>query len=236
MNKIIHRAEERGHVNHGWLDANHSFSFAGWFNRNKMGFGRLRVLNDDTISPEAGFGLHPHDNMEIITIMLKGSLKHKDSMGNEGVISENEIQVMSAGSGIMHSEFNASNDKECNLLQIWIQPSKRDIEPKYDQINYSEKELTNNFVQLVGPANSKAILDIQQNAFISMSDLESGKMINYQLNEKSNGIYLFLISGQIQIDDESLNSRDAIGLWDIEKVEMMAENDSKVLIIEVPID
>jgi len=160
MNKIIHKSNERGYFNHQWLETYHSFSFAGWLNRHKMNFGMLRVLNDDTIASGQGFGMHPHDNMEIITIMLEGEIKHKDSMGNEGVIRENEIQVMSAGSGIMHSEFNNSKSDLCKLLQIWIFPDERDIIPSYNQSSFISEQKTNEIVNLVGPKNSDFKLTI----------------------------------------------------------------------------
>jgi redox-sensitive bicupin YhaK (pirin superfamily) len=175
MNKIIHRAAQRGHINHGWLDTYHSFSFAQWYNPEKMGFGALRVINDDTIAPGKGFGMHPHDNMEIITIILAGSLKHRDSMGNEGIIKENEIQAMSSGSGIMHSEFNPSETEYCKLFQIWVLPGKQDIKPRYEQISFDPTGKENRFMTLVSPTKTDNSMFINQDAWFSISNLEKDK-------------------------------------------------------------
>jgi hypothetical protein len=199
-----------------------------------MNFGTLRVLNDDTIASGQGFGMHPHDNMEIITIMLEGEIKHKDSMGNEGVIRENEIQVISAGSGIMHSEFKNSKSDLCKLFQIWIFPDERDINPSYNQSSFINDQKTNEIVNLVGPKNSDFKLTINQNAYISSAKLDKDLFIAYNLKDTNNGVYVFLISGSVEIAGDLLNSRDATGIWDSEKIELKSKEDSQVLFIEVP--
>jgi len=234
MNKIIHKSDERGYFNHGWLETYHSFSFAQWFDRNKMGFGLLRVLNDDTIAPGQGFGMHPHDNMEIVTIMLKGSLKHRDSMGNEGIIKENEIQAMSAGTGILHSEFNPSNTESCSLFQIWIKPDTYDIKPRYEQKSFDSIEKKNKFLTLVSPKKSPETMFINQNAYFSIAEMEKGKQIDYKFYDKNNGIYLFVIEGNVKVEGESLNRRDAIGIYDVNSISIQSLSSSEILVIEVP--
>jgi len=234
MNKIIHRAKDRGYFNHGWLETYHSFSFAGWLDRNKMGFGLLRVLNDDTVAPGMGFGMHPHDNMEIVTIILKGQLKHRDSMDNEGVIKENEIQAMSAGSGILHSEFNPSEREPCSLFQIWVKPSEYDIKPRYEQKSFNSVDKKNQFMVLVSPMKSTETMFINQNAYFSIAELDNGFEIEYELKDKRNGIYIFVIEGEINIADENLKRRDAVGLSDLISFKLMSMTEAEVLVIEVP--
>lgn len=234
MKKIIHKAENRGHINHGWLDTYHSFSFAQWYNPEKMGFGALRVINDDTVAPGKGFGMHPHDNMEIITIILEGSLKHRDSMDNEGIIKENEIQAMSAGSGIMHSEFNPSDSAYCKLFQIWVLPDKLNIEPRYEQISFDPTGKENRFMTLVSPTKADNSMFINQDAWFSISKLEKNKSIEYKLKNNQHGIYIFVIEGQVKASDEILGSRDALGLSEIDNVFLEAQADSEFLVIEVP--
>jgi redox-sensitive bicupin YhaK (pirin superfamily) len=234
MNKIIHRAGERGYFNHGWLETYHSFSFGGWFDRNKMGFGLLRVLNDDTVAPGKGFGMHPHDNMEIVTIILKGQLKHRDSMGNEGIIKVNEIQAMSAGSGILHSEYNPSETESCSLFQIWIRPSTMNIKPRYEQKSFDFKEKNNRFMTLVSPKKSHETIFINQNAYFSIAAIDKDNKIEYKLRESNNGIYLMVIEGEIKIDNDVLSRRDAIGISGVDVVSFEALTDSEILVIEVP--
>ncbi|MFH1052025.1 MAG: pirin family protein [bacterium] len=235
MNQIIYRAKERGHFNHGWLDTYHSFSFAQWFDPNKMGFGLLRVLNDDTIAPGKGFGMHPHDNMEIVTIILKGSLKHRDSMGNEGIIQENEIQAMSAGTGILHSEFNPSETELCSLLQIWIKPSKFDIKPRYEQKSFNSSEKKNRFMTLVSPKKSEETMFINQNAYFSIAEINKDIKIEYSINDVNNGLFIFVIEGEININDDMLQRRDAIGIYDTSSITIQSQSKSEVLVIEVPL-
>lgn len=234
MKKIIHRAEDRGHANHGWLNAKHSFSFANWYNPEKVQFGALRVLNDDIVAPATGFGKHPHDNMEIITIPLRGSLEHQDSMGNGSVISAGEVQVMSAGSGIFHSEKNASNNEDINLFQIWIFPNKQNVEPRYDQISYNLEGMKNNFLQVVSPNQDDEGTWIHQNAWIHLAEFEEGKALNYNLKDMQNGVYAMVIDGEIEIATENLGERDAIGIMNVDQIEFKAIKKTKVLVIEVP--
>lgn len=228
-------ASERGHADHGWLKANHSFSFASWQNPDRIHFGALRVLNDDTVAPGMGFGTHPHDNMEIITIPLAGSVKHRDSMGNSGVIPAGEVQVMSAGSGVTHSEMNGSHTEALKLFQIWIFPNKRNVEPRYDQFKIDPATHHNAFSQLVGPKNSGAGTWIHQDAYIHMATLEAGKSVEYHAKSVENGIYVMSISGQFSVLDHELNERDALSTNDIETLTFTATQDSHFIVLEVPI-
>ncbi len=234
---IIHPASERGHANHGWLNARHSFSFASWQNPDKVHFGALRVLNDDIVAPGMGFGTHPHDNMEIITIPLKGDLEHKDSMGNIGRIKENEIQMMSAGSGITHSEYNPNNDREVNLLQIWIFPKEKNIKPRYNQISLSPEDRKNKFQQVISPDGNPVGMNINQNAFFQLASLEASKTLNYKVQLPGNGVYAFLISGEMKVNNNyNLYHRDALGLWETENIAFTAQKDAELLLIEVPMN
>jgi redox-sensitive bicupin YhaK (pirin superfamily) len=234
---ILHPASERGHINHGWLNAHHSFSFASWQNSQKVHFGALRVLNDDIVAPGMGFGTHPHDNMEIITIPLKGDLEHKDSMGNIGRIKENEIQMMSAGSGITHSEYNPNKDREVNLLQIWIFPKQRNIEPRYNQIKLVPEDRKNKFHQVISPDGNPEGMNINQDAFFQLAKLDANQSVDYKLQLSGNGVYAFLISGQLKVNDNfNLYDRDAIGLWETERIEFTAVKDAELLLIEVPMN
>ena len=234
MNTIIHRANDRGHANHGWLDAHHSFSFANWYDPNKIHFGMLRVLNDDVVSESQGFGMHPHNDMEIITIILKGALEHKDNMGNGSVIRPDDVQVMSAGTGVLHSEFNPSTSEEVNLFQLWIFPKEKGIKPRYDQKTFNP-DLRKNSVQLVASGFKKnGELYIHQNAAISLGSIDKGSSIEYVMNQKENGVYMMVIDGSIRVNDEILFKRDAIGVQGIKNIHIKAENYSQILFIEVP--
>ncbi len=233
-NTIFYPSSERGHANHGWLNAHHSFSFASYYNPEKMNFGALRVLNDDEIAAGMGFGTHPHDNMEIITIPLEGDLRHKDSMGNEATINEGYIQVMSAGKGIQHSEYNPNKDKALKLLQLWIMPNKRNVEPRYGDIKLPEfKE--NNWQQIVSPNADDEGTWIHQNAWLHLGNFNANSNTNYQLKDNANGVYVFLIEGSITIDNQPLNKRDALGIWGIENFDIIVHEKSKILLIEVPL-
>ena len=232
MKTIYHSGDSRGHANHGWLNAYHSFSFANYYNPERIHFGALRVLNDDTIAPGEGFGTHPHDNMEIITIPLSGDLEHKDSMGNSGIIQNGEIQVMSAGTGIQHSEFNHNQNKELKLLQIWVFPNKLDVKPRYDQISLPEKE--NELVQIVSPNKDDDGVWIHQDAWFLLGNLKQGWEGEYQLKSKSHGVYAFIIDGKVKIENQELDKRDALGISDTEKFSITVSEDSKVLLMEVP--
>lgn len=235
MKKIIHRANTRNSADFGWLKVNHSFSFADWYDPNKVNFGALRVLNDDTIQGQKGFDTHPHDNMEIITIPLSGPLAHKDSMGNASTIKEGEIQVMSAGSGVRHSEFNPSDDFT-NLFQIWIFPNKSNVEPRYDQFQIDVDKMRNNFLQLISPFPNDEGSWVHQNAWLSMAELDADKEIKYELHSPENGIYTMVVEGEIKINEDDFQKRDAIGIWETKEVIFTAKTESKVLVIEVPME
>lgn len=233
----VHRGKERGYVDHGWLKATHSFSFASYYDPQKIRFGLLRVLNDDIVEAGGGFGTHPHDNMEIVTIPLEGALEHKDSMGNTEVIRPGEVQVMSAGSGITHSEYNHSKEIPVNLLQIWVFPKERDITPRYEQRHFNPEKRKNRFDTIVSPDNmSETSMWINQDAFFSLADLEKGKSVAYDTKIKGNGIYLFVIEGKVSIGSDNLEKRDAASFEETESINITALDDSKLLAIEIPMN
>lgn len=234
MKKVFHKNIDRGFADHGWLRANHSFSFAGWHNPERVKFGKLRVLNDDIVSAGKGFGSHPHEDMEIVTIPLEGSLAHKDNKGYEGVISYNDIQVMSAGTGIIHSEYNASKSNFVNLLQLWIFPDKKGHVPRYDQKSFNPADRKNKLQTVVAPTKNDNNLWLNQDAYLTWSDLDQNKEIDYNLHNKNNGVYIFLIDGIISVDNQILAKRDAIGVWEIEQFNVAAKENSNILFIEVP--
>lgn len=239
-NSILHKSATRGRANHGWLDARHSFSFAGYYNPERMHFGVLRVLNDDIVAPAMGFGTHPHDNMEIITIPLRGSLRHRDSMGNEAVIEQNEVQIMSAGTGIQHSEFNASRENDINLLQIWLFPKYRNVTPRYAQRSFRPEDRVNMLQTVVAPLGSDEekgdAIGIHQDAWFSLGTLKEGVEKAYSLKKTGNGVYIFVIEGSVTVNEQPLSKRDALGLWDIETVSIKADSDAEILIMDVPMD
>lgn len=237
MKHLIHKANERGTADHGWLKTAHSFSFANYYNPEKVHFGKLRVLNDDIVAPSKGFGMHPHEDMEIITIPLSGALKHSDNMGNEGVITTGEVQVMSAGSGVLHSEFNASDSEQVSLFQIWVFTDKKGHEARYDQKKFNPKERKNKWQLLISPDGQNDSLWIHQNAFISVIDIENEISVDYELKAEENGVYFMLIEGQATIDDAPLEKRDAVGFWEIIKpMKISFSKKSKLLAIEVPMN
>ncbi len=236
MEKIIHRAHERGIQDHGWLKAAHSFSFARYYDPKKMHFGLLRVLNDDIVAPGKGFGTHGHDNMEIVTIPLKGSLSHRDSLGSVGNISDSEVQVMSAGSGIEHSEFNGSDEDEVNLLQIWVLPKERNIKPRYDQRKFDLEQKRNTFVTVVSSEPAEDAMWINQDASFNLGLFDKNSTPGYKLEHAGNGVYLFVIDGEIEIDGVLLNRRDAMGLYDLDLLNFTVKEDSKILLIEIPME
>ena len=236
MKKIIHKANDRGIQDHGWLKAAHSFSFAQYHEPSKMHFGLLRVLNDDIVAPGMGFGTHGHDNMEIVTIPLKGSLSHKDSLGSIGNISAGEVQMMSAGSGIEHSEFNGSSTEEVNLLQIWVFPKERNIQPRYDQQKYDLKTNNNSFVTLASSGKDPGIMWINQDASFNLGTFDKGTTTSYTLKYPGNGAYIFLIDGEIGVDGSILDSRDAVGVYDTDKIDISVRENSQVLVIEIPME
>ncbi|MGE5944512.1 MAG: pirin family protein [Flavobacteriales bacterium] len=237
MKTIVHKADSRGFANHGWLQANHSFSFANFYNPEKVHFGALRVLNDDVVAPKMGFGTHPHDNMEIITIPLKGVLKHKDNMGDEWIpVKPGEVQIMSAGTGVQHSEINGSADEHLGLFQIWIMPNKQHVKPRYDQKAFDVNERKNKLQILVTSIdeNHEGSLKIHQDAVISRIDLDKGSTFQYTLKSKNHGVYVMNVYGKIIINGTTLETRDAIGVSDSDLFEISSEEDSSLLFIEVP--
>ena len=234
MKTILHKANTRGHADHGWLNANHSFSFAGYYDPERIHFGALRVLNDDTVAGGMGFGTHPHDNMEIITIPLSGQLEHRDSMGNTGVISKGEVQVMSAGTGIQHSEKNKNSSEPVKLLQIWVFPHTKNVEPRYDQKKFDLDAAKNKLLTIVSPMGENEGLNIHQNAWFSLGKLDKDSSITYELKNKENGVYAFVIEGDATINGEKLNRRDGLGITDSDKVEVKAESDAEILLMEIP--
>lgn len=238
MKKILHPAATRGTANYGWLQARYSFSFANYFDPNRMQFGLLRVLNDDIVSPAMGFGTHPHNNMEIVTIPQAGAVKHKDSMGNSGIVATGDIQVMSAGSGIQHSEVNASPKEELKLFQIWIMPEAQNVTPRYDQRKIADLVKPNAFSTVVRP-KSEAKEDelwIHQQAYFNIGEFSEKTTTNYTVQQEGHGVYLLVIDGTILVDDETLGVRDAMGIWETKEISIIAEKDSKVLLIEVPMN
>ena len=236
MKTIVHEASSRGNQNHGWLNANHSFSFANFYDPNRMNFGALRVLNDDVIAQGMGFGTHPHNNMEIITIPLKGDLEHQDSMGHTEVIQEGDIQVLSAGTGIEHSEYNKNSDRPINLLQLWIFPNKENVTPRYDQISIRDFKEENKFYQILSPNQKDQGVWIHQNAWMNLGDFTKNTDLNYTLKDKNNGVYVFMIEGEAAIDSQKLKKRDAMGIWETENINLKAQEGSKILLIEVPMN
>ena len=234
MKTVLYKADTRGHANHGWLNSYHSFSFANYYNPERMNFGVLRVLNDDTVAPGKGFGTHPHDNMEIISIPLEGDLEHKDSMNNLGIIKKGDIQVMSAGSGVFHSEYNKNTDKEVKFLQIWVIPNKRNVSPRYDQITIDEKAMKNKFLQVLSPNPDDEGVWIHQDAWFHMTEMDEGKSLEYELKKDGNGIYLFVLEGNIDTLNTELKRRDALGISDTKSFTIEAKSQAKVLLMEVP--
>ena len=243
MKKVIHRTDERGIAEHGWLHSRHSFSFAQYHNPGKMGFGLLRVLNDDIVEPGTGFGTHPHENMEIISIVLDGALEHKDSIplnilpeqvGITSVIYKDDAQVMSAGTGITHSEYNHSETERVKFLQLWIIPKERNVKPRYEQKSFPEKDRKNKLITIASGDREKDTLYIHQNAEIDLGIIDKGKSVTSKLSFPNNGIYLFVLEGEVSIAGENLADRDAIGTWEAEEIIVSAVTDSKFVLIEVP--
>ena len=234
MNTVLHKAGTRGSADHGWLKVNHTFSFANYQNPDRMNFGALRVLNDDTISGGMGFNPHPHNNMEIITIPLEGSIKHKDNMGNSSVIAHGDVQVMSAGKGVVHSEFNADEKDDLKLLQIWLFANKKNVEPRYQQIPIRDIENINEFYQILSPDQDDQGVWIHQNAWFHLGEFDQAKKVNYKIHASGNGIYAFVIKGKAQIENQSLEDRDGFGIWNTDSITIQAKENSKILLMEVP--
>jgi redox-sensitive bicupin YhaK (pirin superfamily) len=231
---ILHKANSRGHSNLGWLNSYHTFSFANYYNADRIHFGALRVLNDDTVAEGMGFGKHPHDNMEIISIPLHGDLEHKDSMGNTTVIKSGDVQVMSAGTGIFHSEYNKNKDKNVSFLQIWVIPNKQSVTPRYDQITIKDIEKSNEFYQILSPNKDDQGVWIHQDAWFHMGNFDSGKSATYKLRKEGNGVYVFILDGNVEVNGQKLSSRDGYGLWNVKEINMKSETASNVLLMEVP--
>ncbi|MEZ7517643.1 pirin family protein [Psychrobacter sp. NPDC078370] len=235
MKTIYHAAASRGDANHGWLKSRHTFSFANYHNPERMGFGALRVINDDFVIGGQGFGNHSHRNMEIISIPLSGKLAHGDSIGNEGVIETGEIQVMSAGTGITHSEMNGDDAEAVRFLQIWVIPNKMDVAPRYQQVHMGDIMRPNEFSQVLSPYSDDAGVWIHQDAWFSMGDFDEGISQTYQLNNPNNGVYVFVLSGEVVIDGNTLVSRDGLGIWDTASFDIDVKEAAKVLVMEVPL-
>jgi redox-sensitive bicupin YhaK (pirin superfamily) len=233
-NTVLHKAETRGHANHGWLDSWHSFSFASYYNPERMHFGVLRVLNDDTVESGMGFGTHPHDNMEIISIPLEGDLEHKDSMGNVAVIRNGDIQVMSAGTGISHSEYNRNKQSLVKFLQIWVFPNKRNVTPRYDQITLNLADRKNKLQQILSPNPDDEGVWIHQDAWFHLADFDQGVTADYTIKKSGNGVYAFVLRGDITINDQPLKTRDGLGIWDTDKISIKADSHAEFLLMEVP--
>lgn len=234
MDEILHKNRSRGLADHGWLISRHTFSFANYHDPLRMNYGLLRVVNDDIVKPSMGFGTHPHENMEIVSIPLAGSLRHEDSMGNKHLISAGEVQIMSAGSGLTHSEYNNSDQEDVNFLQIWVYPKKKNIQPRYGQLRFDAADRKNRFQTLVSPEESDKTIWINQNAWFSMADLEAGKRTHYAKQLKENGVYFFVIEGKVEINGNLLEQRDGLGLEQFDGFQVQAETNVQLLAIEVP--
>lgn len=236
MQHIIHRADTRGHADHGWLITYHTFSFASYYNPERTRFGVLRVLNDDTVAPGMGFGTHPHDNMEIISIPLDGDLEHKDSMGNVQVIKRGDVQVMSAGTGIYHSEYNRNKDKQVKFLQIWVFPSKKSVTPRYDQLSLDENRLKNKLFQILSPNADDDGVWIHQNAWFHMGKFDKEQDLTYKTKLAGNGIYLFVLEGTVKVNGAELGRRDGMGISDTQEITISTGKNSELLLMEVPMN
>ena len=236
METIIHRADERGHADHGWLDAHHSFSFANWYDPSRIHFGMLRVLNDDKVAAGQGFGMHPHNDMEIVTIILSGALEHRDNMGNGSVIRPGDVQVMSAGTGVHHSEFNPSDKEFTTLFQLWIFPKEKGIKPRYDQKSFSTERHVNKIQAVASGFGKEDELYIHQDAVISLGNLEKGATVSYPIAKTGNGAYVMVIQGQVEVDGKTLNKRDAIGISSTHEFSIHALDQAELLIVDVPMN
>ena len=234
MKTVLHKASTRGHANHGWLDSHHTFSFANYYDPERIHFGVLRVLNDDIVEGGRGFGTHPHDNMEIISIPLEGALEHKDSMGNTFTIKKNDVQIMSAGTGVYHSEHNKSENEKVKFLQIWIFPKQKNIKPRYDQVTFDPKLRENKWQTVVSPTHEGAVW-INQDAYFSLGKLTEGKILDYQVQQNGNGIYVFVLDGEVEINETSLSKKDGYGIWDADSISIKANTEAEVLLMDIPI-
>lgn len=234
MKAILHKADTRGHANHGWLDSHHTFSFAQYYDPQRVHFGALRVLNDDWVEGGRGFGEHPHDNMEIISIPLFGDLEHKDSMGNTAVIRQNDVQIMSAGSGLYHAEYNKNEDKKVNFLQIWVFPKLQNIAPRYQQKTFAPEDRYNKLQEVVTPEKNAEGVWINQDAWFHLGNLGKGFQTTYTLKNKAHGVYAFVLEGNVTINDQPLEKRDGLGISETEALNITADSDASLLLMEIP--
>jgi quercetin 2,3-dioxygenase len=235
-NIVLHKANTRGNANHGWLQSFHTFSFANYFNPERMNFGVLRVLNDDTVSAGMGFGKHPHQDMEIISIPLEGDLEHQDSMGNKTVIKNGDIQVMSAGTGVQHSEYNKNEDEAVKFLQIWVIPNKRGVTPRYDQITLNQEDRHNTLQQILSPNADDAGVWIHQDAWFHLGKFDKDFSTEYNFKKEGNGLYVFVLNGDVTVNGQALNKRDGFGIWNVNSVSIKADSNAEVLLMEVPME
>lgn len=236
MKTVLHRAATRGHANHGWLNSHHTFSFANYYNPERMHFGVLRVLNDDVVAGGRGFGRHPHDNMEIISIPLEGDLQHQDSMGNTAVIRQGDVQAMSAGTGIYHSEFNKSENQEVRFLQIWVFPREKGVTPRYDQIALEPDSLENQLQQILSPNADDDGVWIHQDAWFYLGDLKADYKQTYTIKQPGNGVYAFVLDGSVTVAGQDLGKRDGFGIWDVDRIDISAKEDARLLLMDVPMN
>jgi quercetin 2,3-dioxygenase len=236
MKNILHKADTRGHADHGWLNSYHTFSFAGYNDPTRVHFGMLRVLNDDQVAAGRGFGKHPHDNMEIVSIPLKGALEHNDDTGRNEIIKTNDVQIMSAGSGIAHSEYNASKTDAVNFLQIWVFPKIRNVKPRYEQKTFNPAARENALQVVVSPDSEDGGVVINQDAWFSLGKLSKGNKIDYAVKRNDNGVYAFVLDGNVTINDQKLNKRDGFGIWETEQLTITADSDAEILLIDVPMN
>jgi quercetin 2,3-dioxygenase len=237
MKTILHKAATRGHANHGWLDSWHTFSFASYYDANRVHFGALRVLNDDTVAPGMGFGKHPHDNMEIVSIPLEGDLEHGDSTGTKAVIKQGDVQVMSAGTGIIHSEKNKNSDQQVKFLQIWVFPNKKNVAPRYDQKTFTDSEKQNKLATVVSPIGTNdGGVQLHQDAWFHLGKLGKETTLTYNLKKKGNGVYAFVLEGDVTINEIVLNRRDGLGISETDSLSIKADKDAEILLMEVPMD
>lgn len=235
MKTILHKAATRGHASFGWLNSYHTFSFGSYHNPERVHFGALRVLNDDTVAKGMGFSKHPHDNMEIVSIPLEGDLHHKDSTGRDEIIRQHDVQIMSAGSGIAHSEMNANKDKEVKFLQIWVFPKVANIEPRYQQKNFKPEDRNNQLLTVVAPDEENAVW-INQDAWFSLGKFSQESTTRYQIRKPGNGVYAFILKGTVTLNGETVSDRDGLGIWDTESIEIKASTDAEFLLIDVPME
>lgn len=236
MKTIFYKSDERGYANHGWLKSHHTFSFANFYNPERMNFGVLRVINDDFVEGGMGFGKHPHRNMEIISIPLEGELRHGDNMGSSGIIKKGDIQVMSAGTGIMHSEENASDTQAVKFLQIWVIPNKTDVSPRYDEQNFESQLVPNQFLQILSPNADDDGVWIHQDAWFNWGRFTEDRTIDYQFKKEGNGLYIFVLNGSVKVGDQLVDTRDGLGIWGINQVKIEVAHNSEILLMEIPME